>query len=109
MSNLKEFMSARIRELREKAGLTQFEFAETVGLSTDTISAIERKKASPSLESLVKIADALDLPVTTLFMPDHPLKGTKKAEITRLMTFLKRKKTRDIRAVYEFVKKFLDR
>lgn len=107
MAKLKEFMSARIRELRVKAGFTQFEFAELVGLSTDTISAIERKKASPSLESLTKIADTLDIPVTSLFMPETPLKGTKKSEIARLTTLLKRKKSNDIRLVYEFAKKFL--
>ena len=55
---------------RKKKGLTIREFAEYAGISTSLISQIERGQANPSLNVLELIAQALNVPLFTLFIND---------------------------------------
>ena len=55
-----------VRGKRKKAGLSQEELAEKADLSTVFISRIERGKESPSVDNLVKIAQALGARVRDL-------------------------------------------
>lgn len=67
-------LGAKIRELRTGANLTIKELAESAGLSASLISQVERGVAEPSLTSLRRVADVLDVPVATLFVggSDNP-------------------------------------
>lgn len=57
-----------IRELRFAAGeMTQAELAERVGVTRQTIIAIEQERYSPSLEVAFKIARALGKPLDQVF------------------------------------------
>lgn len=56
-----------IRSLRNGRSITQDELAERSGLSVDSIRRIERGALSPSLETIQKLADGLDVSLTTLF------------------------------------------
>ena len=51
----------RIKSAREKKGLTQEQLAEQVNLSPMHISVIERGNKLPRLETLIKIANVLDV------------------------------------------------
>ena len=58
----------RVRELRQRGdGLTQQQLAEAVGVSRQTIIAIESGRYRPSLEVALKIARAFDQPVESVF------------------------------------------
>lgn len=58
----------RVRELREHHGrMTQQTLAESVGVSRQTIIAIEQGRYSPSLEVAMKIARAFDAAVEQVF------------------------------------------
>lgn len=57
----------KIREVREKRGLTLRALADEAGVSESLVSQIERGKVSPSLETLVTIVDALDIDLEWLF------------------------------------------
>jgi putative transcriptional regulator len=46
----------RIRDLRQQAGLSQQELAERVGVTRQTINAIEQEKYSPTLELAFRLA-----------------------------------------------------
>ena len=60
-----------IRELRFKAGeMTQQELANTVGVTRQTILAIEAGRYSPSLEVAFKIARTFKVGVDEVF--DYP-------------------------------------
>ena len=50
-----------IKQLREKKGLSQERLATLSGLDISFISMIERGKRTPSLQSIEKIAFALDI------------------------------------------------
>lgn len=67
MSNLKNKVGQRIKELRRKKDITQEQLAEKAGISVDFISLVERGRNAPSLESLEKIAKALGAEVKELF------------------------------------------
>lgn len=62
-------LAARIRALREMRGLTQDEFAARCHISVSFASLLERGERSPSYETLVQVADALDMPLSELFRP----------------------------------------
>jgi transcriptional regulator with XRE-family HTH domain len=53
----------RIRARRKELGLSQGELAERAGLTASFISQVERDVTSPSIDSLYKISQALDVPV----------------------------------------------
>lgn len=53
----------RIRARRQSLGLSLRDLAKRVGLTASFLSQIERDQASPSIESLRKISDALDVPI----------------------------------------------
>jgi transcriptional regulator with XRE-family HTH domain len=46
--------------------------ARTSGLSTNALSMIERSKTSPSVSTLYKIAEALEVPITAFFRLEPP-------------------------------------
>ena len=57
----------RARELRQDLGLTMAKFAERAGLSLGMLSKIEHGQTAPSLSTLVRLASAARVPVTSLF------------------------------------------
>jgi putative transcriptional regulator len=60
-----------IRTLRFLAGeMTQGELGERVGVTRQTIAAIEQGKYSPSLEVAFRIARVFDKPLETVFRWD---------------------------------------
>lgn len=56
----------RIRETHKQRGLSAEELAEIADLSTVYISYIENAKRKPSLESLIKISNALEITIDEL-------------------------------------------
>jgi putative transcriptional regulator len=58
----------RVRELREgPERMTQQQLAEAIGVSRQTINAIETGKYQPSLEVALKIARVFAVPVEAIF------------------------------------------
>jgi len=51
----------QIAQARREAGLTQTELAERIGRKQPDVSAIELDKVAPTVATLCRIADALDL------------------------------------------------
>jgi len=57
----------RLREERRRLGLTLQDVADRAGLSLGMISKIENAQTSPSLRTLARLSQALEIPVTTFF------------------------------------------
>jgi len=60
-------VGSRLRQLRQERGKSMRALARESGLSTNALSMIERGKTSPSVSTLVKISDAMEIPVTAFF------------------------------------------
>jgi putative transcriptional regulator len=63
-------MRSEIGTYREREGLSQGELAEAVGVSRQTINAIERDRYDPSLKLAFKLAAYFELQIEDLFEPD---------------------------------------
>ena len=57
----------RIKEAIEEHELTKVQFAKAVGVSKDVIIKITTYQIVPSIKSIIKIADYLQLPILYLF------------------------------------------
>ena len=64
---LKDRFGRRVRSLRRLRDITQADLAERTGLSIEYISKVERGLTSPSFASIASLADALQVPVDSLF------------------------------------------
>ncbi|MCZ4344669.1 helix-turn-helix transcriptional regulator [Devosia neptuniae] len=57
-----------IRRLRFDADeMTQQELADRIGMTRQTVAAIEQNKYSPSLEAAFRIAEVFDVEIGTVF------------------------------------------
>ena len=59
-----------IRAVREAAGITQAELARRIGVTRQTLIAIEQGKYSPTLELAFQLSRAFDVGLDDLF--DYP-------------------------------------
>lgn len=57
----------KIKEIREEREIVQKEMAEALGVSRQTMTAIENMKYNPSLELTLKIAKFFSLQVEDIF------------------------------------------
>ncbi|HIQ76526.1 MAG TPA: helix-turn-helix transcriptional regulator [Candidatus Faecousia excrementipullorum] len=60
-----------IKQLRKEAGLRQEDMANVLGVSRQTIIAIENNKYNPTLELAMKIAKLLQRSVEEIFFPEE--------------------------------------
>ena len=63
-------MKNRLKEIRKKVGLSQFQLARLSGLSQSTVSHIERGAFFPTIDSAYRIAAVLGVRVEELFVPE---------------------------------------
>jgi putative transcriptional regulator len=56
-----------IRDLRAEAGLTQQDLADLIGVTRQTVNAIEGDKYSPTLEAAFRIAEVFKVPLESVF------------------------------------------
>ena len=63
-------ISQSIRKVRQAQGLTVEQLAKRSGFSKGFISQVENFRQTPSLKALVKISEALGLPLSRLFGED---------------------------------------
>lgn len=64
---MKAKLSNKVHELRLKKGLTQKELAEKVGVTRQTIIAIEKGNYSPSVVLALKLARSFKVKLESLF------------------------------------------
>lgn len=62
-----ECIENKVNEYRTKSGLTQEQLAEKVGVTRQTIIAIEKGNYTPSVLLALKLAETFSVSVETLF------------------------------------------
>jgi putative transcriptional regulator len=63
-------MNNRVKELRKEKGYTQENLAEIIGVSRQTVNAIEKQKFDPSLNTAFKMAKLFELPIESIFLSE---------------------------------------
>lgn len=69
--DVNERVARRLRELRARAGLSLNQLADRTGLPTRTLSRIELCRQSPTVRTLARIAEGLDVDPIALFYVDE--------------------------------------
>jgi transcriptional regulator with XRE-family HTH domain len=62
-------LAENLKRIRKSQKLTQFQLAEMIGMSEETIKNVELSRAWPSEKTLSQISEALNIDVCHLFMP----------------------------------------
>ena len=71
MKEIKELFGKRIKELRRNLGLSQEELAEKAEISSRYLSRVEMGQQFPSIDTLVKLAKALNVELKDFFEFAH--------------------------------------
>lgn len=69
MGDVKESITESIKHFRSRMDISQEELSTMCGYSSTYIGKIERGQRSPSLDTLIRIAEALQIPMASLFDP----------------------------------------
>lgn len=64
-------MYNRLREMRERAGMTQEELAAHVGVSRQTIISLEKGKYNPSITLAYSLSKVFSMSIEELFLLDE--------------------------------------
>ena len=122
MNRLHITVGNRIRFLRKQAGFTICQLAEMAGIDGGFTNCIETGKKTPSLRTLAKIANALNVPIIDIFADqrfkvdnilDHQvsnqiraiLNGKPQKEREKFLAVLKTLKNRDtLAAIFEILR-----
>ena len=72
MSPVQAHITNTLRDLRAARSMTQQDLADLIGVTRQTVIAIEGDKYSPSLETAFRIAHVLGVPLDQVFQYDPP-------------------------------------
>lgn len=110
-AEVERLIGARIAALRKERNLTQARLAESMDVTTETISRLERGVSMPSLKTLEHISNVMDVPLKDIFNFKYP-KITKKLpqerELSKIIAFLKYKKEDEVKMAYKILRSVFD-
>lgn len=69
MKKLRNTIGTKIREARKSKDLTQTDIADRIGITYQQVQKYESGKSSITIQRAMEIAEAIDIPVTSI-MPD---------------------------------------
>ena len=65
--DIKQMIGARIKEIRTKKGITQEGLSERMEINPKYLSSIERGKENPTLNTLIKLSESLEVDIGEIF------------------------------------------
>ena len=79
------FIARRVKEARAAANLTQAELAERIDISTNAVAQLETDRMHPKLQTLLNIANVLQLDVNYFLRNTSEDISHKEIEVDRLL------------------------
>lgn len=109
VSKIAQLVGERIRFFRKGYGLSQEQLAFKAGLNPSYMGQVERGEKSPTIDSLEKIATALDVTLEDLcsFEYERSLKSSDSTFIDKIAIQLHGRTQMEQEAVYNFIKQLL--
>ena len=101
MKATKKLLGARIKELRKKKGLSQEQLSEQIEIDSKHLSRIEVGKSYPSIQTLEKIANVLNVEIKDLFEFMHHMR--EKELIDSLNKLIKESNVENLRLIFKIV------
>ena len=102
MKNDKILLGARIKELRKQKKLSQNILSEKVDIGPKHLSQIEVGHSFPSLDTLTKIAKALQVEMKDFF--EFVPETTKRDLVQSILKLLQEADTEKLRLIYKIIK-----
>lgn len=100
INDINKKIGKRIAKLRKEVGLSQAKLAESIELSAEYISRLERGINAPSVEVMNKMSDLLKVEVRDILTFSES-EETWEIEIEALIVLMKNKKGKSIRKVFK--------
>jgi transcriptional regulator with XRE-family HTH domain len=100
--NKRIFLGRRIRAIRKAKGWTQEQLGSKADISYKFIGEIERGQQNPSFDTLVKIADALEIELFDLFRFEPDITNRKDIE-ARMAKIIKGISEDDLRQIFSLL------
>ena len=98
-------LGIRVRTLRNLRGYTQDRLSEKIDRAVSAVSAIERGETRPKFETLVRLSEALEVPLAELFNFEGAEKEPARViYLTTLSVIAKSLPTEDLIVAAELVK-----
>ncbi len=85
IAELEQRFTVRLREERERLHLSQLELSNTAGLSQNLVNFIETGKRTPTLRTILKLADAMQVNPAVFFMNRDEDREKAKMELIELI------------------------
>lgn len=104
--NIKKDFGLRIKELRNKKGITQYQLAEMVGIDPKHMSHIETGRSFPKADLIEKFAQALDVDYTELFKTEHF--GVREVILEKLHNYLENATDNELQVIYKLVSGYMN-
>lgn len=103
----RKLLGKNVTRYRVAAGLNQEQLAEKIGISANFMSNIERGNKMPSLETYVKLANALNISSDVLLADD--IVNAYSAKATVLQEQIEKLSSEDKQRVFTIIEAFLDK
>jgi transcriptional regulator with XRE-family HTH domain len=100
IKDINKKIGKRIAKLRKEVGLSQAQLAESVELSAEYISRLERGINAPSVEALNKMSDPLKVEVREILTLSEPTEEWE-MEIEAFIVLMKNKKGKSVRKIFK--------
>lgn len=101
LMDLKKDFGQRLKELRNKNGITQYQLAELVGIDPKHMSHIETGRSFPKADLIEKFAEALNVDYTKLFRTEHL--QSRKILIAKINELLNTSTDEELKTIYKIV------
>lgn len=103
LADKKNLLGRRIRDIRKAKGWTQEELGSRADISYKFIGEIERGQQNPSFDTLVKIADALEVELYELLRFEEGIPSRKELE-SGVAKIIKGISEKDLRQIFSILR-----
>ncbi len=104
--NIKKEFGMRLKELRCKKGITQYQLAEAAGIDPKHMSHIETGRSFPKADLIEKFAGALGVNYTELFCVKHL--ADREILMDKINNSLKNLPDKEFQRLYRIITAYID-
>lgn len=104
--NIKKDFGQRIKELRNKKRITQYQLAEMTGIDPKHMSHIETGRSFPKADLIEKFANALDIEYTQLFQTEHL--QDRDVLLCKITNILENATDNDLKVIYKLICSYIN-
>lgn len=100
----KRFIGQVIRNARKRAGLTQNQLAESIGMSEKNLGNIENGKQFPQVNNFLHLIEFLDIPLSDFGVNKIVQDDNSKHELAKLLLTTSNKQIDVYKKIFELIK-----